>query len=54
MTDLLMLLLCLRQNLQSIEDQAGNYGYLDELPEIAEMKKLERAVFEKVNEWSKS
>jgi len=53
MTDLLMLLLNLRQNLQAIEDKAADYGYLDELTEIAEMQKLERAAFLKVNEWSK-
>jgi hypothetical protein len=50
MTDLLMLLLNLRQNLQAIEDKAADYGYLDE---ITEMQKLERAAFLKVNEWSK-
>jgi hypothetical protein len=53
MSDLLRLLLNLRESLEAIADKAEDYGYGDELPEIKEMQKLERAAFEKVNEWSK-
>jgi hypothetical protein len=53
MTDLLILLLGLRDNLEAIKDKVGDYGYADELPEIEQMQKLERQAFEKVNEWSK-
>lgn len=51
--DLLRELLLLRENLQRIEDLGRGYGYADDLPEVREMQKLEREVFEKVAEWEK-
>lgn len=53
MIDLLRELLEIREKLQAVEDLAKDYGYLDELPEIASMQKLERNVFAKVSEWEK-
>ena len=52
-SDMLRELLAIRDLLMSIADQASGLGYDDELPEIAEMQKLERSAFEKINEWSK-
>lgn len=53
MTDLLRLLLELRDRLHAIGELAGDYGIRESLPEITQMQELERQAFGKVNEWDK-
>lgn len=51
--DLLEDLLKIRALLYAAKDKAEGYGCLAELPELESMRKLERIVFGKVNEWEK-
>ena len=53
MTDLLRRLLDLRDTLEKLRADLEFSQYLDELPELAEMQKLERAMFKKIDEWEK-
>lgn len=53
MIDLLRKLLDLRESLAAIAETAEGYGCAESLPEIADMRKLERQAFGKVSEWEK-
>jgi hypothetical protein len=52
--DLLQDLLTLRINLYTLRQKAEGYGLTPEnAPEFAELQRLERSVFAKVQEWEK-
>ena len=53
MTDLLRLLLQIRDTLWKLHEESKAYGVLESLPEIKQMMELERQAFVKVNEWDK-
>ena len=51
--DLLRQVLVVREAVQKAAEIASEYGYLESLPELKQIDSLERAAFEKVNEWDK-
>ena len=53
MTDLLRLMIDLRDSLQKVQSSIREYGFTEAAPEVLQMQKLERKLFAKVNKWDK-